>query len=296
MQFGLQASRVSTLQELRSTLSWAEQSGFEAVYWPDHLMGTPLAVGPTLATAAQLSSRLRLGSLVYANDFRHPLLLARELATLQLLSGGRMVCGLGTGWQEAEYRATGLTLDPPGLRLSRLEEAVTLLKQAWSGETFSFSGEHYQVSEFVCSPRVAPPLLMLGGGGRRLLALAARQADGVNFNARLGPEFDLYTDQRLAEQVEWVREQAGERFRQLKLSLPVYYGAVGPDTRAAQEVAALGRGFSPEQAACSPLFFFGSLGQVRERLEELAERYGIGQVIFSQYGCDLESLATVVSG
>lgn len=207
-----------------------------------------------------------------------------------------MVCGLGTGWQEAEYRATGLTLDPPGLRLSRLEEAVTLLKQAWSGETFSFSGEHYQVSEFVCSPRVAPPLLMLGGGGRRLLALAARQADGVNFNARLGPEFDLYTDQRLAEQVEWVREQAGERFRQLKLSLPVYYGAVGPDTRAAQEVAALGRGFSPEQAACSPLFFFGSLGQVRERLEELAERYGIGQVIFSQYGCDLESLATVVSG
>ncbi len=296
MRFGLQASRVSTLAELRATLSWAEEVGFEAVYWPDHLMGTPLAVGPVLATAAQLCGRLRLGSLVYANDFRHPLLLAREMATLQHLSEGRMVCGLGTGWQESEYRAVGLALDPPALRLSRLEEAVIVIKQAWSGQAFSFPGQHYQVTDFTCSPSVAPPVLMLGGGGFRLLSLAARYADVVNFNARLGSELDLYTDQRLAEQVEWVRREAGERFSQLSLSLPVYYGAVGPDTRAARDEAALGRGFTPEQATRSPLFLFGSIAQVRERLAELAERYGIGQVILSQYGCQLESLASVISG
>lgn len=282
MRFGLQASRMATLDDVRAAVG----TGFEALFLPDHLMGTPLAVGPTLATAATLNPRLTVGAMVYANDFRHPLLLAREAATLQALTQGRFVCGLGTGWDEREYRAAGLSLDPPGVRVARLEEALEVLEGAWSGREFSFSGEFYRIDGFLGAP-VARPRLMLGGGGRKLLRLAARKADIVNLNARLGAALDIYTFDRLEEQLGWLADSPVER------TLTVFYGRVGPDTGDDLERYALQRGFTVDEARRSPLYLFGTEEEVRERLA-LLESYGIRRVILSQWGCDLPSFRSVL--
>lgn len=287
MKFGLQASRVATLEELRQTVAWAERTGFEALFLPDHLLGTKLAVAPALAIASTCSTRLRLGSLVYANDFRNPLLLAKEAATLQQLTG-RFVCGLGTGWNEREYDAAGLRLDPPGVRVARLEEALHLLKRAWSGESFSFQGEFYQVRDYLGVP-AARPHLMLGGGGRRMVELAGREADMVSLNARIGADFDVYTDRRLEEQLGWLGSSRAER------SLAVYYGRAGEDTGPDLERYALERGFTAEQARHSPLFLFGEPARVAERIARLESEFGISMLILSQYGCDLESFAPLVA-
>ncbi len=278
MKFALQASRVTGIEELRRDVARAETLGFSAVFLPDHLMGTPLAVGPTLATAAALSPGLSIGALVYGNDFRHPLLLAREAATLQALTG-RFICGLGAGWDEREYRAAGLTLDPPGVRIARLKETIDVLKRAWSGEEFSYAGKYHQVEAFTGAP-AARPRLMLGGGGRRLIELAAREADMINLNATIGAELDIYTFDRLEQQLAWLGTSPVER------TVTVFYGGLEADRL---EHFAQQRGFTVEQARESPLYLFGTLDEVRQRIARL-ERYGITMVVMSQWGCDWERL------
>ena len=166
---------------------WAETArriedlGYSTMLVPDHL-GDQLAPLPALAVAAAVTTRLRVGSFVLSNDFRHPVLLAKEAATVDLLSGGRLELGLGAGWRREEYEAAGLDFDPGALRLARLEESVAVLRGLWSGRPFRFAGDHYRVEELQGRPLPAQaggPPLFLGGGGPRLLALAGRVADIV---------------------------------------------------------------------------------------------------------------------
>ncbi len=205
----------------------AEALGYDALVVPDHL-ARQLAPIAALATAAAATTRLRIGSYVFANDFRHPLVLAREVATLDRLSGGRVLLGLGAGWRIPDYRQLGLPYDPPGTRIERLAEAVGLVKRLLAGEEVTHTGRHYRFERATVEPRPIQrphPPIILGGGGRRMLRLAAREADIVGllpqFDARGRPIVRQATEAATAAKVALVREAAGSRWGSFDLDVLV---------------------------------------------------------------------------
>ncbi|MEW9548946.1 TIGR03621 family F420-dependent LLM class oxidoreductase [Nonomuraea sp. NPDC050783] len=225
----------AVLREAESGRAWAdkarrlEASGFDVLLVPDHLTGTRLAPLAALTAAACATERLRVGTLVLANDFRHPAVLAKEAATLDLLSGGRLEVGLGTGWMAADYAGAGLALEPPGVRVERLREAVAVLKGLWAGGPFRFTGRHYRLGGLDQRPRPVqrphPPLL-LGGGGPRVLRLAAEQADVVNIGTRVrpdggGPDARDGGLEAFLAKLRHVRAAAGDRYDRLELGTSV---------------------------------------------------------------------------
>lgn len=299
IRFGAQLTHAKSRQDLQDFVTRTEDSGFDLFASPDHFTGIDLAITPLLASVAQMSSRLEIASLVYDNDFRHPLLLAREAATLQVLSEGRFTCGIGAGWFQGEYQAVGLPWDSPGERIARLEEALVLIKSAWKGEAFSHEGRFYQVKDYTGLPRMeSPPRLMLGAGGKRMLALAGREADVVNLIPPLdrgfGSDMRKFTNDQLSGMIETVRQAAGGRA--LELSIDVFFGGVTdrPEEELARTSAS--QGYTPEQARLSPHYMFGSAAQIQERVLELHQRFGISLFCFSQFGCDLDSLGPVLAG
>jgi probable F420-dependent oxidoreductase len=180
-RFGLQLITADSRAALVDRARRAEDLGFDVVQTADHLdeVLPPLL---TLATVAGATTTLRLGTLVVNNDLRHPVVLAREAAALDLLSDGRLELGVGAGHSEPEYRSAGLPFDRPGVRIARLGESLTLLDGLLRGDEVTLAGDHYAVTGARVHPRPVqgprPPLLV-GGGGPRLLALAARTADVV---------------------------------------------------------------------------------------------------------------------
>src|SRR5918911_860639 len=185
-RFGLNTFGVTSLAAWKDLARRAEDQGYSTLSVADHTF-TPLAPLSSLAMSAAFTNRLRLGTYVLGNDFWHPTIIAREAATIDLLSEGRLELGIGSGWRKGDYSERGLRLDPPGVRIERLEEAVRLIKQLFTGEPQSFSGKYYTTDGLVSRPtpvqRPHPPIL-IGGGGRRMLSLAARQADIVSLNLR----------------------------------------------------------------------------------------------------------------
>ncbi|HVM63343.1 MAG TPA: LLM class flavin-dependent oxidoreductase, partial [Acidimicrobiales bacterium] len=167
-----------------------EGTGFAAVAIADHFTeGYTLEPMVALTAAAMCTTTLRVQTAVLGNDYRHPVLTHRMAATLDVLSEGRLDLGVGAGWMASDYEAAGLPFDPPGARITRLEETIAILKGLFAGEPFSFAGHSYQVASLVGVPKAVqtphPPLL-IGGGGRRVLRLAGREADIVGINANLG--------------------------------------------------------------------------------------------------------------
>ena len=215
-RFTLQGSRCRTVAEFTELARKAEDLGYQAVTIADHFDGQ---VGPlvALAAAAQVTTTLELGTLVLANDYRHPVVAAKEIASLDELSGGRVIFGLGAGWALDDYEHAGLTLDRPGVRIDRLTEALDVYDALFSGEPVSFHGTHYRVDGIVGAPRPVRqprPTLLIGGGGKRMLQLAASRADivAVNVNlaggridASVGPDA---TAERTDQKVAWIREAA----------------------------------------------------------------------------------------
>ncbi len=226
-RFAVTAARAPDAASWQALARRAEELGYDALVVPDHL-SEQLAPIAALATAAAATTRLRIGSYVFANDFRHPLILAREAATLDLLSGGRLLLGLGAGWRVADYRQLGLPYDPAGTRIERLEEAVGLVKRLLAGEEVSHEGRHYRLEGARIDPlpvqRPHPPIV-LGGGGRRMLRLAAREADIVGllpqFDARGRPIVAQATEGATAAKVALVREAAGSRWGSFDLDVLV---------------------------------------------------------------------------
>lgn len=164
----------------------AESMGYDVFCVPDHL-GDQLAPMPALAALAGATERIRLATMVLANDFRHPAVLAKEAATVDILSGGRLELGIGAGWLRGEFDAAGIVFDAPATRIERLAEAVTVLTGLWSGEPLTHLGAHYRIDGLVGSPRPVQrprPPLVIGGGGPRVLELAARHADVVSVAVR----------------------------------------------------------------------------------------------------------------
>ncbi|WP_043632065.1 TIGR03621 family F420-dependent LLM class oxidoreductase [Nonomuraea candida] len=225
----------AVVREAGSAKAWAEKarrlegSGFDVLLVPDHLVGSRLAPLPALTAAACATSKLRVGTLVLANDFRHPAVLAKELATLDLLSGGRLEVGIGTGWMAGDYTGAGLPLRPPGMRIERLREALAVLDGLWGEGPFSFDGAHYRISGLDQQPkpvqRPRPPLV-IGAGGRRMLRLAAERADVVNIGTRVrpdgsGPDLADGGLRSFLDKLALLREAAGDRYARLELGTSV---------------------------------------------------------------------------
>jgi len=302
------AAGVVSAGELAGTARRAESLGYSALVLPDHLIEQHAPI-PVLATVAAHTERLRIGTFVLNAELRHPAVLAQDLASLDVLSGGRLEIGIGAGWNRPEFDAIGLPYDPVRTRVARLREAVAVLKGCFGDEPFSFAGEHYTITDHNGLPkpvqRPRPPLF-IGGGGRRLLRLAAREADIVGLAPRLG--FDEAGQPRVEpcsltaaateEKVRWVREAAGDRFDRLELNV---YPSGGPvvvtdDARAEARDRVdrirrqTGIELSVEEVLESPHIFIGSVDGLTRKFVELWERYGISSIMVGE----VDELAPVV--
>ena len=286
-RFGVQEHRAPSAQAWKEKARRVEGLGYAALYLPDHFTDQ---LGPVsaLMAAADATTRLRIGSLVFDNDYRHPVVLAKEAATLDLLSDGRLDLGLGAGWMASDYEQAGIPFDSAGTRISRLEEALKIIKGLFNGEPFTFAGEHYQVAGIEGSPRPVqkphPPIL-LGGGGRRMLSLAAREADivNVNFDLREGAVNRNLVRTGLAEatdaKLRWIKEAAGDRLESIELSVNIFLANITDDRESVATVMAAGVGAEPKDILAMPHFLIGTVDQVIEDLERRRERYGISYVI-----------------
>jgi probable F420-dependent oxidoreductase len=299
-RFGLQEHRASSAKEWKDKARQAEALGYSALYLPDHFSDQ---LGPiaALMAAADATTKLRVGALVFDNDYRHPAVLAKEAATLDLLSEGRFDLGLGAGWMTSDYEQAGLPYDRAGTRIERLEEGLHIIKGLMAGGSFSFTGKHYTIKEMEGSPlpltKPHPPIL-LGGGGRRMLRLAAREADivNVNFNLRDGRVSRNLVRSGLAEATDekmaWIREAAGERLEHIELSVTVFLANITDDRMSVATPMAAGLGSEATDVLEMPHFLIGTVDEVVDQLEQRRDRYGISYVIVP--GDVVEAFAPVV--
>lgn len=297
-RFGVQASRVTSAEEWLATARQAEALGYHVLTQADHLI-EQLAPLPALAAAAAVTTRLRLGTLVLCNDFRHPAVLAKEIATLDLLSGGRVEVGLGAGWLREEYDQSGIAYDPPGRRIERLQESVEVLKALWSGEPVEFSGDHYTLRGLRGLPRPVQrphPPLHIGGGGRRVLSLAAREADivGIHYNLAEG-DFTERTMQGAdsAAKVEWVRQAAGARFAELELACMLFEVVVTDRPLEAAERVGERFGLPVEEVLRAPNFLIGTVEEMAAQVEARRRQYGLSYLTVTAEA--MRDLAPVVA-
>ena len=301
-RFGVQASTARTGAE------WAEQAraieglGYSTLFMPDHFVDTALAPMVALPFAAAATTTLRIGMLVLGNDYKHPAVVAKEAATLDVLSDGRLEFGLGAGWMTADYEALGLPYDSAGVRIDRLAEALAVVKGAWADGPFDLAGEHYAISAYEGLPKPLqqprPPILV-GGGGPKLLRLAGREADIVGINPILsagviGAEAARDTlGDSTARKIGWVREGAGDRFDDLELQIRYFVAAVTDDARGLAEAMAPSFGVSTDEALASGAVLAGSVDEVCDTLIARREEWGVSYVVFGddQY----EQFAPVVA-
>lgn len=302
-RFGLDVGDNFGRDEFVRLVQRADASGFSVVTGPDHVGSRLAAVLPMLAVAAEVSSRLRISPMVLANDFRHPVVLAKDTATMDILSEGRFELAIGTGWIRDQYEAAGVQYDPPGIRVDRFEEAISVIKGCWSGEPFSFEGDHYHVTDVTCprpTQRPHPPILV-AGGGPRMLKIAGREADIVSITP-LTPGSSTFdtaghdlasSGDRIARQIDWIRQGAGPRFDSVELSVFAHHVDATEDVSRAREELAAQTGTTPERTADSPHVLIGPPSAMVEALIERRERYGISYVIFDS--ADLDAVEPVVA-
>jgi len=268
--------------------SWAdsvrevESLGYSTVFVPDHF---DEGLGPiaAIALATAVTSTVNLGTLVLDCDFRHPAVLARELATVDLLSEGRLEVGLGAGWKRLDYERSGIPMDPPGVRVDRMVEHTRVLKGLFAGGPFSFTGKHYTITELDGTPapyRPGGPPILIGGGAPRVLRFAGEAADIVGVNASIhSGEIDTAAaqdalPQRIDEKVAWVRDGAGARFDELEINAWIAVAEVTESASSLAEALAPGFGTEPDAVLASPLSLIGAPGEIAERLHERRERWG----------------------
>jgi len=301
-RFGVSVRSAGSWVELVDKARQLEDLGYSVLAVPDHLTDL-LAPMPALVGAAAATKRLRVATMVLNNDFRHPIFVAREAATVDLLTGGRLELGLGAGHMKSEYDQAGLTFDPGAIRVERLGEAVVIVKRLLEGESVSFAGRHYRVTDHTIHPlpvqRPRPPIF-IGGSAPRLLALAAKEADivgltGIAFR-RSGAVRDV-SDWKAAvvdERVRLVREVAGDRFDCIELNALVQRVVVTDDRRkAAEELARRWEQLNPAEILESPYVLIGTVEQVVEALRARRERWSISYyVIFEPY---IDAFAPVVA-
>ena len=282
---------VSPLADWHAQLRHLEDLGLSSIVAADHFTGgysfEPMVA---LTAAAAATTRLRLQTGVLGNDYRHPVLVHRMAAVLDVVSDGRLVLGLGAGWMTSDYEAAGIALDPPGERVDRFAEALTVIKGLFGSEPFDFTGEHYAVRALDGLPKPVQhphPPLYVGAGSPRVLRIAGREADIVGINARLrAVELGAHavrdlSVERVAEKVGWAREgavAAGRDPRALELEMNHWLVRVTPTATAASDLLArMGARFDvdPDLLAASPSVLVGTVAQIVDTLEARREQLGI---------------------
>jgi probable F420-dependent oxidoreductase len=293
-RFSYTGGKSAKRERLLDSALTVEALGFSTFGLADHFVRplAPLIAGQAVADA---TTSLRIAQTVLAQDFRQPAVLAKELATLDVLSEGRLEVGLGAGWLAQEYENAGLRFDPAPVRIARLEETAIVLKGLFSEGPFSYTGHHFVVKELEGLPRPVQqprPPIMIGGGGKRVLSVAARQADIVqlmpsNPHGRSLLDPSQFSPEAIEEKVGWIRDAAGRRFDDIELSAQLLECAVTerPDeylSDFAERVATVTErmggarvSFDPDELHRSPIVAVGSLDDVCETLLETRRKYGI---------------------
>jgi probable F420-dependent oxidoreductase len=301
-RFGIQLSNAGSAAEWAELARKAEDMGFSTLFMPDHFSDM-LAPLPGLMAAADATHTLRIGSLVLDNDYKHPVVTAKEAATLDLLSDGRLELGIGAGWMASDYEQSGIPMHDAAVRVDRLEESIAILKGLFAEGSFSFEGDHYTITELDGRPkpvqRPHPPLLV-AGGRPRVLRLAAREADIVGVNpaikaGRVTVEASRdgaagATDRKL----EWVREAAGDRYDEIEINFLIYACVVTDDRKATVENMAPLFGLEPDDVGEYPHAWIGSVDEICDALVTRRERWDASYLVLQ--GVDaMAAAAPIVS-
>lgn len=301
LRFGVQLATAPDGRAWADLARRAEDLGYSSLFLPDHF-GDQLAPVPAMQAAADATTDLRVGALVFDNDYKHPVVLAKEVATVDVLSGGRVELGIGAGWMNSDYEQSGIQHDPAGVRISRMEEGIAVLKGLFADEPCTFEGEHYRVTGLDGRPkpvqRPHPPLL-IGGGARRVLSIAGREADIVGINpsivsgtvdadaARSG------TAEATDEKVEWVRAAAGDRYADLELNMLIFAAILTDDRDGTRSQMAPLFGLEPEGLGDYPHAWIGSVEQIRDDILARRDRWDVSYLVVQ--GDAMETMAPVVA-
>ena len=298
-RFGAKAKTASSGKEWADIAKKAEDLGYVSLQIDDHYT-KQLAPVPALMAAACATTTLKVGTLVAGNDFRNPVVFAKEAATIDMLSDGRFMMGLGAGWMKEDYTITGIQQDDAMTRINRLEEAIDVMRGCWGEGAFSHQGRFYSVSEIDAQPKPISNIpIIVGGGGEKLLGMAGRKADIVGINPKIvGRSINPRSMATAAadvvdEKIRYVKAGAGDRFDQIELQLQVFATVVTDDPMSVAEKMAPMFGLPPEVVLQAPYFQIGSVQQITENLSMLRDRWGISYIAFQQDAT--EAMAPVVA-
>lgn len=301
-RFGVIAEQMTTRDAWIAKAQRVEELGYSTLLFRDHVVpdffGNQFAPIAAMMSAADATTTLRIGTMVIDNDFRHPVMLAKEAATIDLLTGGRLELGIGAGWLAAEYEKSGIPYDPAGTRISRMIESITIMKGLWRGEPVTFHGDHYRIDDLICFPRPAqqsgPPIL-IGGGSKRILTYAGREADIIGvLTTAVGSGVVVdeplnRTTEKVAERIGWIRDGAGERFGKIELSM-IPSVIVTDDRRGATAELIAKKGWkdiSVEQVWDMPTTLIGTVEEISEQLISHRESLGFSYIVFSDNQMEL---------
>ncbi len=300
-RFGLQAYAPESGKQWRELARKAESTGFSSFHLADHIIGPGPALAatghpvqtvaaiPAMAVAAEATSTIKVGCRVLCVDYRNPVMLAKEVATLDFFSEGRLELGLGAGWLQGEYEAVGIPFDRAGVRLDRFEEVIGLLRASFAEGELNIDTTHVHAVGFEAVPKPftqAGPPIMIGGGAQRILTIAGREADivSLNFNnssGKLGAEgIASSTAENTDQKIQWIRDGAGTRFDQIEIEIAAYFTVVTPDGASTRAKMAPMFGMTPEVFAEHPNVLIGSVDEICERIVERRERFGISYTSF----------------
>jgi probable F420-dependent oxidoreductase len=296
------APGATSAAEYRETARKAEALGYSTLYVPDHFVDHPFGPFPAMSFAAEATTTLRVGCLVLGNDYRHPVVMTRDAATLDLLSDGRLELGLGAGWMTVDYEKAGLPLDKASVRIARLAEAIAIFRGLTEDGPFTFAGEHYQVTDLEGMPKPVqrPMPLVVGGGGNKVLTLAGQVADiiGINGNLRSGQANDpgqapnmnpASTDQKL----QWVRDAAGSRYDDIEIQAFAGFVHFADDPMEMATAMAPAFDTTPEEVLDSPVALVGTVDSMIETLERRRERWDMSYHVITHD--QIEAFAPVVA-
>ena len=330
-RFGVQSYSATSAADWREQARTAEALGYSTFHLADHIIGPGPALTatnhpvqnvasiPAMAVAAEATTTIGIGCRVFCVDFHNPVILAKDLATLDMFSDGRLEVGLGAGWLQGEYEAIGVPFDPPGKRIDRLVETIGVIRACFADGEVNITGEHVHAVGFESVPkpvrrsgvdgRTGPPI-MIGGGARRVLGVAGELADIISLNfdnssGKIGAAgVGSSTAEITAQKIEWIMagaqrralqegRPAGDRFDSIELEIGAYFTVVTDQREATLAKMAPMFALSPEEFAEHPHALIGSVDSICEQIIERRERYGISYITVSRP--NLEAFAPVVA-